>query len=405
MRLQSPLGVRLVYQPQLPHLLRTTLLGAGLLIGHAGYAATFTVTTLADDGAGSLREAILAANASAGADIIDFAVSGTITLASALPVLTDSLELLGPGAKQLVINGNQDWRHFRLGGVAGSVYRITDLTLRNGNSSDAGGSILVLANASLTIERSIIEDSQAQSEGGGIAAHGPVDIFDSIIRANQGSFGGGVYVQGAGHRIVRSAILLNNAGQGGGVYVGAAAELELENCTLAGNLAGTGDSDGFGGAISVAAGLTAISHVTMTDNTADDGAGIALTGGLLTTFANNVLASNWTFTDQPSNCLGNLPDDFGNLSSDGTCQLFGASDLENTDPKLDPLADNGGPTPTMLPRPGSPAIDSALTGFCAARDQRDLPRPEDAGGRCDRGAVEVYPDIDHSFVIFRNGFE
>ncbi len=392
-------------QRHVPHLFCAAVLGAGLLVAHAGHAATFQVTTLDDDGAGSLREAILAANASAGADIIEFDVTGTLVLESPLPIVSESLELRGPGMTELVIDANQDQRHFRFGGISGSTYRIADLTLRNGNSTDVGGSVFVLANASLTVERSIIEDSHATSEGGGIAAFGPVDVIDSIIRANVGSFGGGVYVVGAGHRIRRSAILLNGAEQGGGIYVGAGAELEVENSTLAGNLASNDIAGGFGGAIQVAAGLTAISHVTISDNAADDGGGIALTGGLLTTFANNILTSNWTLSDQPSNCLGNLPDDFANLSSDHTCQLFGDSDLENTDPKLAALDDNGGPTPSMLPLPGSPAIDSAVTGFCASRDQRDLPRPETGAGNCDRGALEIYPDIDHHFVIFRNGFD
>ncbi len=382
-----------------------SLLCTSLITAPPALAATFLVTTTADSGAGSLREAITSANNTAGADIIQLNVSGTITLASPLPNLVESVELLGPGADQLVINANEDQRHFRFAGPSGSVYRIADLTLRNGFSDDVGGSIFILNNASLAVERCIIEDSRALAAGGGIAAFGPVDIIDSVIRANQGTFGGGVYFEGPGHRIRRSAVLLNSAEQGGGLYSGAGVELEVENVTLAGNFASTITAGGFGGGIQIAAGLTAISHVTMTDNLADDGGGIALTGGFLTTFANNILSNNQTWTEQPSNCLGNLPDDFGNLSSDGSCQLFGASDLENTDPLLLPLADNGGATPSMLPLPDSAALDSALTGFCAARDQRDLMRPETSGGNCDRGSLEVYPDIDYQFEIFADGFE
>ncbi len=58
-------------------------------------AATFTVTTTADSGAGSLRQAILDANAAASADTIEFAIPGdgphTIALASALPQITGTL--------------------------------------------------------------------------------------------------------------------------------------------------------------------------------------------------------------------------------------------------------------------------------------------------------------------------
>ncbi|MEZ5209162.1 MAG: choice-of-anchor Q domain-containing protein [Acidimicrobiales bacterium] len=52
---------------------------------------------------------------------------------------------------------------------------------------------------------------------------------------------------------------------------------------------------------------------------------------------------------------------------------------------LGPLADNGGPTLTRLPAPGSPLLDRAV-GTCGPADQRGLPRPQ--GPACDTGAVE-----------------
>jgi hypothetical protein len=80
----------------IPGLLRTsgsTLL-ASLVVVSAAPAATFTVTNTNDAGAGSLRQAITDANAAAGADTIEFNISGagcdgagvcTIALASQLP--------------------------------------------------------------------------------------------------------------------------------------------------------------------------------------------------------------------------------------------------------------------------------------------------------------------------------
>jgi hypothetical protein len=62
-------------------------------------AATFTVTSLADSGAGSLRQAILDANSSAGEDRIEFAVAGTIRIGrSALPAVTDGVIIDGTTA-------------------------------------------------------------------------------------------------------------------------------------------------------------------------------------------------------------------------------------------------------------------------------------------------------------------
>jgi len=57
--------------------------------------ATFSVTNLADAGPGSLRRAILEANAAPGADDITFDVAGTITLKAALPAVTDRLTIDG----------------------------------------------------------------------------------------------------------------------------------------------------------------------------------------------------------------------------------------------------------------------------------------------------------------------
>src|SRR5947207_15969266 len=68
------------------------------VLEHRIVLSTFTVTTLADSGPGSLREAVTSANAAAGADIVQFAhgLSGTINLASQLDV-TDDLTINGTG--------------------------------------------------------------------------------------------------------------------------------------------------------------------------------------------------------------------------------------------------------------------------------------------------------------------
>ena len=55
--------------------------------------ATFTVTNLNDSGAGSLRAAITAANAAVTPSVINFTVNGTITLASALPTITQAVTI------------------------------------------------------------------------------------------------------------------------------------------------------------------------------------------------------------------------------------------------------------------------------------------------------------------------
>ena len=85
-------------------------------------------------------------------------------------------------------------------------------------------------------------------------------------------------------------------------------------------------------------------------------------------------------------CSGTITDGGHNLS-------FPAADLScdaavRADPLLGSVHDNGGPTRTMLPASNSPALDAVPSSgaFCAAVDQRNVPRPR--GAACDIGAVE-----------------
>ena len=143
----------------------------------------------------------------------------------------------------------------------------------------------------------------------------------------------------------------------------------------------------------LSSGHLTISSSTITENTADLGAGGGIYGE--TTLQNSILANN-----SKENCNTTLRSKGYNLSSDGSCHFNGPSDLNNTDPLLGPLQNNGGPTQTMALLPGSPAIDAGNPSGCPdsnghllTTDQRGRPRPdkEDAGG-CDMGAYERQSD-------------
>ena len=80
--------------------MRRAVLGlAGSFLAALALGNTYTVTTTADAGPGALRQAITDANASPGADTIAFGIVGTgphtITLASALPEITDAVTVDG----------------------------------------------------------------------------------------------------------------------------------------------------------------------------------------------------------------------------------------------------------------------------------------------------------------------
>jgi hypothetical protein len=101
-------------------------------------------------------------------------------------------------------------------------------------------------------------------------------------------------------------------------------------------------------------------------------------------------------------CVGTLTTNANNLIEDGSC---GAT--LTGDPKLGPLANNGGNTQTHLLLTGSPAIDAGESATCLSTDQRGVTRPLDGNGdgvvRCDLGAVEM--PMPESTLIFADGFE
>lgn len=142
--------------------------------------------------------------------------------------------------------------------------------------------------------------------------------------------------------------------------------LSLDHCTVAGNSA-LGGSGGTGGS----GGQSGLSGQTLA-------AGIGGNASLI----NTLLAAN-----SPSgNGWPGLVDLGHNLSSDATCAFTNTSSLNSADPRLGPLADNGGPTPSMALLLGSPAIDAGDTAAAPAVDQRGAPRP--VGPAADIGAFE-----------------
>ena len=103
-------------------------------------AGTFSVTTNADSGPGSLRQAIMDANLQPGPDAIIFSnVTGTIFLAATLPVISESLGIIGPGRGLLMVSGGGTCRVFDFGSGTNSI---AGLTVLNGlapvNENGAG---------------------------------------------------------------------------------------------------------------------------------------------------------------------------------------------------------------------------------------------------------------------------
>ena len=103
--------------------------------------ATFTVTNLLDAGAGSLRQAMLDANATPGADDIDFSVTGQIDIVSQLPTITDDLTITGPGSDLLTIDAGGNSRVFEVndGTATDITVTLSGLTITGGLAGNGAG--------------------------------------------------------------------------------------------------------------------------------------------------------------------------------------------------------------------------------------------------------------------------
>ena len=145
----------------------------------------------------------------------------------------------------------------------------------------------------------------------------------------------------------------------------------VDESTLTGNSC---SSDG-GAGIDNEGGAVTVNQSTLTLNNAPSPAygngsgGIGTYGGSTTIF-NSIVAGNTS----PSN-----PNLYGSITQTGV-------NLTTGNPLLAPLGNYGGPTPTMPPLPGSPAIDGGTSGTSFNTDQRGLPRI--VGPFADIGAVE-----------------
>jgi hypothetical protein len=167
-----------------PHRPRTPRLGVEALDDRC-LPSTFTVTSLLGSGAGSLREAVSAANANPGADTIDFAVTGTIGLTtigltSSQLDITDSLTINGPGASALTVSGEGASRVF---GIAGApTVTIAGLTVANGGIQGSGGGLYV-AGGTVTLDHVTVSGNLALGGSGNYSAGGDALGVASMSRA------------------------------------------------------------------------------------------------------------------------------------------------------------------------------------------------------------------------------
>ncbi|MCB9767824.1 MAG: hypothetical protein H6751_03115 [Candidatus Omnitrophica bacterium] len=308
-----------------------------------GWSANQVVTNTNDSGAGSFRAAV--SNVGAGEDIT-FNIAGspphTIVLTSGNISLPSSVNIIGPGALDVIIDANYNSQIFAAPGN-GQTITIEGLTLKRGivTGSNDGG-ILANFGASINFSGCAIQDATSARNGGAFyqtsSGSPSITLRDSTVSDCYAQSDGGA------------------ASIDGGTF-------NVFNSTLSGNQAG-----GRGGAITTIVGTLNVANSTIADNTADfdssgnDGGGIFNLVGTLTV-TNSIVADNVDVSGGAPDISGNVTANYSLIGNTAGASVSGANNQNGMDPMLAPLQINGGSTETHALIPGSPAIDNGDPSF------------------------------------------
>ncbi len=236
--------------------------------------ATFVVTNTNDAGAGSLRQAILDANANPGPDLVSIAAVGTIHLASALPAVTDAVTIQGPGAALFSVDGQDQYRVLD---IVGAPATLADLTLQHGSApgvSEDGGAIR--SNRALTLTHVVVLSSTAAGDGGGLYISGDLALTGGRFESNRSTGGSGGALRVIGAATVSGTQFVDNVAHGDGGAVFALGGATLTDVLFQGNQCLAASCDG--GAL-FAFSRTTLSGTQIVSNTAgDQGGGVAAPG-------------------------------------------------------------------------------------------------------------------------------
>lgn len=250
---------------------------------------------------------------------------------------------------------------------SGTVVTLDQCAISNNKAigSAQGGGILV-SGGTLTVKRCAISQNQADNGGGGLRVFpqsGPVRIESSTFDANL-SLGIGA----------------------GGAGIEAQTGITVVNSTFSAN---TVSSGGTGGALSLRTGMNTLQFVTIAGNPGP-APQLDLGDSTVRAFLSDVVLGGAIGAVNCHAVAGaQLSSQGHNLDSGSSCGFGNSGDLTLVDPLLGPLADNGGPTRTLKPQPGSPLIDAGIAIATITTDQTGAARSQ--GAQPDIGAVETAP--------------
>ena len=301
------------------------VLGAVLLASPAG-AATFTVANTDNNGIGSLSQAIIDANAAAGADTIEFApgVTGMINLITDLPDITDSLTIRGPGSAALTISGNTLYHAFTIATAGSGGVTISGLTIDGSDTTNTGessGGAIAVTDTALTLDDVTLTNNRARPT----SADTPADAF-----------GGGLGVNnepGTGDVVITNSVMTNNVAEGtpggesdGGPVGGGGAWITADNITVTNSTFSENQADVGAGIFALARESLTLTSLTVSNNNATELGGGLLTGGSNIAISDSVVSGN----QAPEGIIGGAYIASTAFGNSGTVSLTNTRISDNT---------------------------------------------------------------------------
>jgi predicted outer membrane repeat protein len=391
-----------------------------------------------------------------GADTINLPANSTFVLskidnnsvndgANGLPTVTSNITIEGQDSRIERSNSAPAFRVFHI--ASGAELKLLNTTITGGVTGNGDYYVAngagIFSRGMLTLENCVVSENKATglgaggdktAGGGGIfSIHSSLNLKNSRVTNNESQYGGGVFLQTASATVTNSDISDNSSTQGGGIgarelstmtltdssfsgnsaktsgggiYAGYGSILTMARSTVSGNTSGRGgglslyktngtlsnltisdnSASSLGGGIDMLTSTVSLTHITIADNTASDlGGGLYLSLDANVSIVNSIVSnSKATDCSEANVFLYNINNWFSDASCDGNAK---------GNPKLGPLADNGGKTLTRALLEGSGALDAADDQQCvqdivAGKDQREQPRPGINNASCDIGAFE-----------------
>ena len=206
------------------------------------YGSHLVVTTTADSGAGSLRQAI---NDTCDGGAVTFNIPNndagydpttkqhTIKLISGVLQVNRSVTIDAAGANSVIVDGNNQTRILSIGGNATVV--INGLTMQKGVSGGDNGGAISNQNGTLTLNNCVLRHNHADVSGGAIENRGTLTMNGCRLADNgANALGGAIYNAGL-LTLDACSLISNSVSSDGGGIANESGTVRIDNTLFNGN--------------------------------------------------------------------------------------------------------------------------------------------------------------------------